>query len=80
ETLQNLWSLDLSYTRVSDKGVARFPSSLREVVLIGAPVTDAAFDEFERLKSLEYLNLSETQVSEEAALDFQRRMHVTVSW
>jgi len=65
-SLRTLESVDLSRTRITGTGLRYLPIGLRELNLSGAKIGNAHLSHLERFNSLEVLNLSDTQTTDDA--------------
>ncbi len=75
-TRTRLRLLDLSFTRVSDKGLKAVASQseLRHISLINCRVTDSGITSLTRLTQLREIYLTKTSVSSQAAEQLRRRL------
>ena len=69
--LRPLEAIDLSRTRISGAGLHYLPAGLKELNLLGTPITNASLVDLERFTVLETLNLSETNVTDDAIPNIQ---------
>ena len=69
-----LEDLDVSYTGITDQGIADLSNltrNLRYLRLQRTKITDAAIPSLRRMRTLEYLDLRSTNVSEKAVSELQ---------
>ncbi|PQO44786.1 hypothetical protein [Blastopirellula marina] len=77
----SLERLNLSHTRFSDSATADLPATLIDLNLERTAVTDAAFDQFVRLKKLKGLNLKRTPTSQAGIEALRAKMPwCTIEW